>query len=65
MVVVLFLTTLFLEELINMVLDAFTENYDEIELFGKPALHTILKIDRDTVPPHLTLMIYDILIMAL
>lgn len=41
-----------------MAIDAFTEDYEEIELFGKPALYTISRITRDTVPPAFN--VYDI-----
>lgn len=33
-----------------MYVDARTEEYEEIELFGKPALFSNFRIDRDTVP---------------
>ena len=33
-----------------MSVNAFTEEYEYIELFGKPGLFTNARIDRDTVP---------------
>lgn len=41
-----------------MSVNPFTERYEEIELFGKPALYTILRLDKRTVPNPLN--VYDI-----
>ena len=38
--------------------DARKESFESVELFGKPALFTMMRIDRQSVPPGL--FVYDI-----